>query len=434
MTLFNKTTDKKSHKNKIFTLCALTLSMSIASSVTLANSFVIKNATVHTATQQGVLNNATIVIKDGVIIAINPRSYNAKNVIDAEGKNVTPGLIGSMNALGLIEVNAVSGTRDESEKKADITFDTSKAFNPKSTLLPYARKGGLTSNIVVPHGGESMFRGQSFAVNLSGDFDSVLADNNAVVIDLGSKSKGSRATSIQTLINTLEDAQEKLTDKEEQTKKEESSNSEDKKSKKLKRDEIIVNELLAGTKTLIAYAERATDILVLIDIKERFNLELVIVGASDAVLIQQELVKADVPVIIDAYRNLPSSFDTLNSSLDTAAILIKAGLKVGLHLDDPHKLDQLRYMAGSAIANGVKPNEALAAITANLADIFKLNTGKIAIGKKADIVMWSADPFEISTKVERLWIEGDEISTTSRQDALRDRYMAESKMPRAYVK
>lgn len=426
----------KPSKTKLFTLCALTLSMSLASSVTFANSFVIKNAKVHTATQAGILNNATIVVKDGVITAINPRSYKVTNVIDAQGKDVTPGLIGSMNSLGLIEVNAVSGTRDASEKKADITFDTSKAFNPKSTLLPYARKGGVTSNVVSPMGGESMFRGQSFAVNLSGDFDSVLASDRAVVIDLGASHEGSRATHIQTLINTLEDAQEKLTDKKAEAEKSDASDSEekDKKEEKLKRDEIIINELLAGTKTLVAFAERATDLLVLVDIKQRFNLDVVIVGGSDAVLIQKQLVKADIPVIVNPHNNLPTSFDTLNSSLDTATVLIKAGLKVGLYIDDAHKLDQLRYLAGSAVANGVEHEDALEAITANLADIFKLNTGKIAVGKKADIVMWSADPFEISTKVERLWIEGEEASTKSRQDALRDRYTTDTEMPRAYTK
>ena len=426
----------KPSKTKLFTLCALTLSISLASSVTFANSFVIKNAKVHTATQAGILNNATIVVKDGVITAINPRSYKVTNVIDAQGKDVTPGLIGSMNSLGLIEVNAVSGTRDASEKKADITFDTSKAFNPKSTLLPYARKGGVTSNVVSPMGGESMFRGQSFAVNLSGDFDSVLASDRAVVIDLGASHEGSRATHIQTLINTLEDAQEKLTDKKAEAEKSDASDSEerDKKEEKLKRDEIIINELLAGTKTLVAFAERATDLLVLVDIKQRFNLDVVIVGGSDAVLIQKQLVKADIPVIVNPHNNLPTSFDTLNSSLDTATVLIKAGLKVGLYIDDAHKLDQLRYLAGSAVANGVEHEDALEAITANLADIFKLNTGKIAVGKKADIVMWSADPFEISTKVERLWIEGEEASTKSRQDALRDRYTTDTEMPRAYTK
>ncbi len=424
----------KPSKTKLFTLCALTLSMSLASSVTFANSFVIKNAKVHTATQAGILNNATIVVKDGVITAINPRSYKVTNVIDAQGKDVTPGLIGSMNSLGLIEVNAVSGTRDASEKKADITFDTSKAFNPKSTLLPYARKGGVTSNVVSPMGGESMFRGQSFAVNLSGDFDSVLASDRTVVIDLGASHEGSRATHIQTLINTLEDAQEKLTDKKAEKSDASDSEEKDKKEEKLKRDEIIINDLLAGTKTLVVFAERATDLLVLVDIKQRFNLDVVIVGGSDAVLIQKQLVKADIPVIVNPHNNLPTSFDTLNSSLDTATVLIKAGLKVGLYIDDAHKLDQLRYLAGSAVANGVEHEDALEAITANLADIFKLNTGKIAVGKKADIVMWSADPFEISTKVERLWIEGEEASTKSRQDALRDRYTTDTEMPRAYTK
>ncbi len=428
------------NKNKLAKLCALTLSLSFASQFVLANSFVIKNATVHTATKDGVLKNATIVVKDGVISAINPRSYSQRKVIDAEGKNVTPGLIGAMNSLGLIEVNAVARTRDAGEEKADITFDTSIAFNPKSTLLPYARKGGVTSNVTSPRGGKSMFRGQSFVANLSGDFDSIVTANNAVVMDLGAKSKGSRATDLQAFIQKLEDAQEKLDEKAKksaQVSEDESKakdDKKDKKDKKLKRDEVIINELLAGTKTLVVHADRATDLLILIDLKEKFNLDLVLVGASDAVLIQNELVKAEIPVIIDAYRNLPSSFDTLNASLDNASILMKAGLKVGLYVGDAHKLDQLRYSAGSAIANGVQPNAAMAAITANIADIFNLDTGKIAVGKKADIVMWSADPFEISTRVERLWIAGDEASTETRQDALRKRYTTDSDMPRAYTK
>jgi hypothetical protein len=50
------------------------------------------------------------------------------------------------------------------------------------------------------------------------------------------------------------------------------------------------------------------------------------------------------------------------------------------------------------------------------------------------MVLWSADPFELSTKVNHLWIDGEEHSTTSRQDALRDRYMTKSDMPTSYTK
>lgn len=414
----------------LLTLCLFTFTLTTVSNTVLAKSFAITNATVHTVTEAGVLEKATIVITDGVISAINPKTYKVDEVIDAKGKSVTPGLIGSMNQLGLIEVNAVADSRDAEEEDADITFDTSSAFNPKSTLIPFARKGGVTSNIVIPRGGKGMFRGQAFVVNLSGEFNSVLTSNKAVVLDLGKKSKGSRATAIQTFTHKLEDAQDKLKENKKSTKKDKAKNE----NKKPKRDEQVFNDILAGAKSVIVFAERATDLLALINLKERFNLEMVIVGASDAVLIKEELKKAGMPLIISAIKNLPSSFDSLNASLNNTGILIKSGVKVALFLEDTHNLHQLRFSVGNAIANGLLPENALAAVTANIADIFKLNTGRIAKGKKADLILWSADPFELSSKVEKLWIEGKEVSTESRQDALRNRYLAETNMPKAYVK
>ena len=95
---------------------------------------------------------------------------------------------------------------------------------------------------------------------------------------------------------------------------------------------------------------------------------------------------------------------------------------------------QLRFEAGNAIANGLTKDQALAAVTANVADAFNINAGRIAVGKKADLVLWSADPFELSTKVDKMWINGKETSTQSRQDKLRKRYTTESDMPRGYTK
>jgi imidazolonepropionase-like amidohydrolase len=78
---------------------------------------------------------------------------------------------------------------------------------------------------------------------------------------------------------------------------------------------------------------------------------------------------------------------------------------------------------------------ALKAITSNVADIFNIeDAGSIAVGKAADLAIWSADPFEISTTLEKVMINGVAVSTESRHDKLRDRYMAESNMPRAYTK
>jgi len=405
-----------------------------------AESIAITNATVYTVAEQGILSQATVVIDNGKITAVYskddvPASLSADTVIDAKGRILTPGLIASGNLLGLVEVGAVSATRDGSDKKADLTFDASLAFNPKSTLIPYARKGGITSNLVMPHGGEKVFTGQSFTVNLSGEFDSVIAPKNAVIVSLGSNSKGSRALKLQTLSNQLEDAQKSLAKLEKAKSKKKSKGKEEKEAKSPSRSELVMYALLSGEKPLLAYADRATDILALLKLKQQYNLDLILVGASDAVLVSDEIAKANVTVMMSAIDNLPGSFDSLHNSLDNMAKLATAGVKIIIsNSGESHNINQLRFDAGVAIANGLEATSALAAITANVADSFKLNSGRIAVGKNADLVLWSSDPFEISTKVDAMWINGNAMSLKSRQDALRERYTTDSNMPRGYTK
>jgi len=422
---------------KLLKTSVIALALASASSV-YATSIAITNATVHTVTEQGTLTNATVVIDNGIITAINPEQLTADQTIDAMGKILTPGLIGSMNQLGLVEVSAVSRTRDGAETKADITFDASAAFNPHSSAIAYSRKGGITTNVVTPRGGDSMFKGQAFVADLTGDLDSIVENQTAVIVDLGSKSKGSRAFELQKLRHKFEDAQ-KVLDKakakvEEKSDETKNTDKKDKPAKELKRDEKVINALIAGEKPLVAYADRATDLLALLALKKDFGLDLVIAGAGDGIRVAKQLAESNTPVIIGAINNLPT-FDALHQSLDSAAALINAGVNVVFSVSgDMHNLYQLRFDAGIAVANGVTKEHALAAITANVADAFNINAGRIAVGKKADLVLWSADPFELSTKVEKMWIDGAEYKTTSRHDALRDRYTTESAMPRAYTK
>lgn len=421
-------------------LCSVFLFvLSVTTGQVNAESIAITNATVYTVAKQGILSQATVMVDGGIITAVYsndevPASFKADTVIDAKGRILTPGFIASGNLLGLIEVGAVSATRDSADKKADITFDASLAFNPKSTLIPYTRKGGVTSSVVTPYGGEGVFTGQSFVVNLSGDFDSVIAQQNAVIISLGASEKGSRATKLQTLSNKLEDAQKALV-KVNKVSSKKSETKEDKGVKAPSRSALVINELLLGNKPLIAYADRATDLLALLKLKQKFNLNLVLAGASDAVLISDEIAKANVVVMMSAIDNLPSNFDSLHNSLENVSKLTKAGVKVIIsNSAESYNINQLRFDVGVAIANGLKSTTALAAITANVADTFNLNTGRIAVGKNADLVLWSNDPFEISTKVDAMWINGQAMSLKSRQDVLRERYITKTNMPRAYTK
>ncbi|MCK8094071.1 amidohydrolase family protein [Pseudoalteromonas sp. 1CM17D] len=397
----------------------------LASGAANAQSLAIINATLHTATEQGVLENASIVMDNGKITAINPQQVQADKVIDANGQIVTPGFIASINQLGLVEVSAVAGSRDAGEEKAGIDFDVSLAYNAHSSLIPYARKGGVTRDVITPHGGDSIFSGLASVVDLSGDLQGDIQKQAALVVYLGERSKGSRAFTLQTLINKLEEHQTKAAKK---PKKDDDStpSTEDK----------VMVKVLSGDMPLVVGVSRAADIIELLKVKEQFGINLVLNGAQDAVVVKEQIAKAQVPVIMSAMDSLPSSFDSLHASLDNAAALEKAGVKVILTVggDASHNIYQLRFDAGNAVSYGMSQQGALNAVTSNVADVFGINAGSLEVGKAADVVVWSNDPFELSSHVSKMIINGEEVSTQSRQDKLRERYTSESSMPRAYTK
>ena len=396
----------------------------LASGAVDAQSLAIINATIHTSTEQGVLKGASIVMDNGKITAINPAEVSADEIIDANGKIVTPGFIASNNQLGLVEVGAVAGSRDAGDDKAGIDFDVSLAYNAHSSLIPYARKGGVTRDVITPYGGDSIFAGLASVVDLSGSLESDVQKQAALVVHLGERRKGSRAFTLQTLINKLDAHQTKLSKKDK--KDDDKQSTEDK----------VMAKVLSGDMPLVISVSRAADIIELIKVKEQFGVNLVLSGAQDAVVVKEHIAKANIPVIISAMDNLPGSFDSLHANLNNAGLLEKAGVKVLLTVggDASHNIYQLRYDAGNAVSYGMSQQGALKAVTSNVADVFGINAGSIEVGKAADVVMWTNDPFEISSNVSRMFINGTEVSTQSRQDKLRDRYTTDSNMPRAYTK
>ncbi|WP_417668183.1 amidohydrolase family protein [Pseudoalteromonas tetraodonis] len=396
----------------------------LASGTVSAESLAIINATLHTSSDQGVLEGASIVMNDGKITAINPSDFKVDKVIDAQGQIVTPGFIASVNQLGLVEVGAVAGSRDAGEDKAGIDFDASLAFNPRSSLIPYARKGGITRDLITPYGGDSIFAGLASVVDLSGSFESVNKKQAALVVHLGERSKGSRAFTLQTLINKLDEHQTKAS---KEAKKDDAKPS---------AEDTIMAKVLKGEMPVLISVSRAADIVELIKVKQQFGINIVLNGVQDAVVVKDRIAKAGIPVIISAMDNLPGSFDSLHASLNNAGILEKAGVKVLLTVggDASHNVYQLRYDAGNAVSYGMSQQGALKAMTSNVADVFGINAGSLEVGKAADVVMWSNDPFELSSHVNKMFINGVEVSTESRQDKLRERYTTESNMPRAYTK
>jgi predicted amidohydrolase YtcJ len=123
-----------------------------------------------------------------------------------------------------------------------------------------------------------------------------------------------------------------------------------------------------------------------------------------------------------------------------------AGVRVSMGMIDDEDARQARYSpqyAGNLVAlskvpgaTGLSWGEALAAITSGPADALGLGgeIGSLRAGRRADVVLWSGDPLELSSQAERVWIDGVEQPLVTRQTKLRDRYArpGEGDLPKAY--
>jgi imidazolonepropionase-like amidohydrolase len=139
--------------------------------------------------------------------------------------------------------------------------------------------------------------------------------------------------------------------------------------------------------------------------------------------VADQLAQAKVPVLVDPLAYGPSSFDELYARPDNAALLAKAGVALILTTESTHNARTLRQVAGNAVREGLPHADALRAVTETPARVFGLpDRGRLAVGAAADVVLWSGDPLELSSRAERVWVDGVEVDLRSRQTELRERY------------
>ena len=178
-----------------------------------------------------------------------------------------------------------------------------------------------------------------------------------------------------------------------------------------------------GKQPLVVKAERVSDIRAALRLAKEYGLKLVIAGGSEAWMVAPELAAAKVPVIVQPTQNLPSSFDGLNSRMDSAALLSAEGVKVLIStMGEPHMVRTLAQEAGNAVAWGLPHTEALRAVTQDVAAAFGLEEGRVAPGAPADLVLWNGDPLEVSSRPVGMWLAGKQVPLTSRQQALLQKY------------
>jgi imidazolonepropionase-like amidohydrolase len=181
---------------------------------------------------------------------------------------------------------------------------------------------------------------------------------------------------------------------------------------------------LEGRVPVVFQVDRAADIRRALALARQWGLKPIIRGGGEAWMVRQELAEAGAPVILHAMSNLPGSFSYLGAREENAALLAEAGVPVILSVFDTFNARNLRQMAANAMRGGLTPRQALRAVTLHPAQAFGVDKelGSLEVGKRADVVIWSADPFKVASRVEHMYIEGREVSLRSRQSALFEKY------------
>ena len=170
----------------------------------LSEEILLKNATIHTATNQGSLENSDILIRDGYIVRIGENiSSSSAIVVNLSGKEVSPGLIAPLSQLGIVEIGLVPETRDDTSNIYSAGLSIDSAFNPSSTLIPYNLTGGVTLTLTSPSS-SGLFSGMTSVFSLSGSLEeSLVASNIALSVNI-SGGEDSKAAKILLLEDSLD--------------------------------------------------------------------------------------------------------------------------------------------------------------------------------------------------------------------------------------
>jgi imidazolonepropionase-like amidohydrolase len=375
----------------------------------------------------------TVVLRDGKIVAVgaNVSIPDGATRVDAAGHWVTPGLIHLRTTLGLklFDNGAHIDTEEDTVTgHVKAAFNVADGLDPASMTIPVARMEGVTSAVATPAGG--LIPGQAALIDLAGDrVDEMLVKAPAAMIaDLSQGGKeaggGSRAGAVLRLRRVLRDAREYA------ERKEDFRKARIQPLAATAEDLEALQPVLRGELPMFVIANRRSDIESALRVAREFKLRIGIYGGAEAWQAASALAAAGVPVILEPLTDVPS-FDALGARLDNATLLREAGVSVVAAQSDAAHFRDLRQAAGNEVRNGMPWDDALRTVTLAPAEAALVadRYGSLDTGKVANVVVWSGDPLELSSRVEHLFIRGKAVPLVSRQTELLERYR---RLPPAY--
>lgn len=381
----------------------------------------IKNVTIHTMTEDEIIENGIILINNGKICDIGSNIIIPEDTEIIDGKNgfLMPGIIDAHCHVGMWEDGLGFEGSDGNETTDPVTphLRAIDAINPVDRCFQEALDVGITTVATGP--GSANVIGGTFATmkTYGKTIDDMVIDGcTAMKSAFGENPKrvysGKKATP-STRMATAAILRENLIKAKNYVEKQEASkNGIDKApdfDMKLEALAMVIRKEIP----LKAHAHRADDILTAIRIAKEFDLNLSLEHCTEGHLITENLKDEHIKaIIVGPSLSDRSKVELKNLTFKTPAILNKAGIKVSIMTDHPViPLQYISICAALAAREGMDEEEALRSITINPAHAINVDhrVGSIEIGKDADIIIYNGHPFDLRNTVKFVMVNGEVV-------------------------
>lgn len=380
------------------------------------------NAHIRTITN-GVIEQGTILIRDGKIAAIGQHVSLPTDVtlIDAQGQVVTPGLIDEHSHVGGWEEglgwegNDINEFTDPSTPQLSIL----DGINPFDIGFADARKGGVTTVQTMPGSG-NVIGGLMLAMKTSGRIvdQMVLKHPTGMKAALGENPKrnyGSVRQAPSTRMGMAAMLRDYLLRAKQYLEQKQRGESDFQHDDKLENLALVIKRQIP----LRIHCHRADDILTAIRIGREFDIEITLEHCTEGHKVAEVIAQSGVAACVGPAIWQRAKVETRDISPTTPGVLTRAGAKVAIITD--HNIVPQHYFriaVGIVIREGMPEEEALKAVTINPAEIIGVadRVGSLEVGKDADLVIWSGDPFEPLTKCLTTVIDGEIVYQHSEEE------------------
>ena len=368
----------------------------------------VRNATIWTMGPDGTLENADLLISDGVVVRTG-HNINAPGnavVIEGEGKHVTPGLIDAHIHSGTDGVNEMGSAIVPEVRLRDVV-------NINNIWMYRQLAGGLTTAHVM-HGSANPIGGQNVFVKMRwGSLsDDLLLEGapRTVKFALGENPKrvgtGRYPETRMGVREIIADRFRMARDYEARWRDWEGNRQGLPPRRDLRLDAIV--DILNEDILIQSHSYRQDEILALVRLAEEFDFTIkAFHHGVEAYKVASELAEHGAGAVV--WTDWSSfKIEAYDATVYNARLLHEAGVLTSLHSDDSQLASRMNWEAAKMVRAGMDRIEALSLVTINTAKVLGIDdmVGSLEPGKHGDFVIWSGDPLSTFTKAEQTWIDG----------------------------